>query len=108
MFMASIFTKIIERELPSTIEYEDDEIIVIHDINPRAPIHLLIIPKEEIPTVNDFTKDHAPLMAKMIFIAQDMAKKLDLEGYKLEYHVGEKGGQIIFHVHLHLLGYKNS
>lgn len=104
--MASIFTKIISREIPAKIEYEDDDLIVIHDINPKAPVHLLIVPKEEIPTVDDLTREHADLIAKMFFVAQEMAKKQEVGGYKLQFNVHDKGGQEVFHVHMHLLGYK--
>ena len=104
--MSSIFTKIINREVPCKMEYEDDDLIVIHDINPKAPLHLLIVPKEEIKTVDDLSHEHSALIAKMFFVAQDMAKKHELAGYKLQFNVHEKGGQEVPHVHMHLLGYK--
>lgn len=104
--MASIFTKIINKEIPAKIDYEDDDLIVIHDINPKAPVHLLIIPKEEIPTVDDLTREHADLIARMFFVAQEMAKKHEVGGYKIQFNVHAKGGQEVFHVHMHLLGYK--
>lgn len=103
--MTSIFTKIINREIPSKMEYEDDDLVVIHDINPKAPVHLLIIPKEEIKTVDDFTENHTDLIAKMFFLAQEMAKKHEVEGYKLQFNVHERGGQEVPHVHMHFLGY---
>lgn len=74
--MPSIFTRIINREIPSTIVYEQDNIIVIKDINPQAKTHLLIIPKKEIPTINDLTQEDASLIADMFFVAQKVAKDL--------------------------------
>jgi len=104
--MSTLFTKIINREIPSKIEYEDDDLVVIHDVHPKAPVHLLIIPKKEIETVNDFTESHAGLISKMILIAPKLAEQFDVDGYKLQFNVGEAGGQEIMHVHLHFLGYK--
>jgi histidine triad (HIT) family protein len=100
----TIFTKIINREIPAKIEYEDDKCIVIHDIHPKSPVHLLIIPKKPIPTIMDVADVDQELMGHLILVARDMARKLELEGYKLIFNVGEKGGQEVFHVHLHLLG----
>lgn len=104
--MASIFTKIINREIPAQIEFEDELCIVIHDIHPKAPVHLLIVPKKEIATIMDIMDEDQPLMGHLMLVARNMGKKLDLEGYKLIYNVGHKGGQEIFHIHLHLLGEK--
>jgi histidine triad (HIT) family protein len=105
----TLFEKIIAREIPANIEYEDNDIIVIHDINPKAKIHLLIIPKKPITTVANINIDISNenndilLMGKLFAIAKKMGEKLYLEGYKLQCNVGEKGGQEIFHIHLHLL-----
>ena len=74
--MASIFTKIIQREIPSDIVYEQDDIIVIKDIHPQAKTHLLIIPKKEIATINDLTQADRPLLAEMFFVAKKVAKDL--------------------------------
>jgi len=102
--MASIFTKIIQGEIPADIVYEQDNIIVIRDINPAAKTHLLIIPKKEIPTLNDITDDDKILMSEMFFIAKKVAKDLWIEQwYKLKLNVWEKWGQEVFHIHLHLL-----
>lgn len=102
--MASIFTKIINKEIPSEIVYEQNNLIVIKDINPQAKIHLLIIPKKEIPTINDLTAEDRELVADMIFTAKHLAKELGLkEGYQLHFNVWEKWGQVVPHVHLHLL-----
>ncbi|MDR0772407.1 MAG: HIT domain-containing protein [Candidatus Peribacteria bacterium] len=86
--MASIFTKIINKEIPSEIVYEQNNLIVIKDINPQAKIHLLIIPKKEIPTINDLTAEDRELVADMIFTAKHLAKELGLkEGYQLHFNV---------------------
>jgi histidine triad (HIT) family protein len=107
--MDSIFTKIVRREIPSTIEYEDDDVIVIHDINPITPIHLLIIPKKQIPTLNDINDhDDAALMGKLFLTAKRVAaaKGVGEKGYRLVMNVGKDGGQTVFHIHLHLLAGK--
>jgi histidine triad (HIT) family protein len=101
--MASLFTRIINGELPSIKEYEDEFCIVIHNKYPQAKIHLLIIPKKEIPTIMDVENEDQALLGHLILIARDMGKKLGLEGYKLQFNVGHKGGQEIFHIHLHLM-----
>jgi histidine triad (HIT) family protein len=76
--MASLFTKIIDREIPADIVYEDSKIIVIKDINPEAKIHLLIIPKKEIPTINDLETEDRELLADMFFVAKKLAKNLGI------------------------------
>ncbi len=104
----SIFLKIIRREIPATIEFEDDEVIAIHDINPVAPIHILIIPKKLIPTANDIQPEDAPLVGKMFLVAKQIAaaKGLSERGYRLVMNVGKDGGQTVYHIHLHLIGGK--
>ncbi len=100
----TLFTKIINREIPADIIYEQDNIIVIKDINPKAKIHLLIIPKKEIPTINDLKDIDRELIADMFFVAKKIAKELWVEDwYKLNINVWEKWGQEIMHLHLHLL-----
>ncbi len=100
----SIFTKIISREIPSDIVYEDEKIIVIKDINPIAKTHLLIIPKKEIPTINDLEEQDKDLLASMFFVAKKLAKELWInEGYKLHFNVWKKWWQEVMHIHLHLL-----
>jgi len=100
----TIFTKIINKEIPAKFEYEDDKCIVIHDQNPKSAVHLLIIPKKPIPTIMDVADEDQELMGHLVLIARDVAKKLSLDGYKLQYNVGSKGGQEVFHIHMHLLG----
>ena len=102
--MSSIFTKIIAREIPADIVYEDDKIIVIKDINPKAKIHLLIIPKKEIPTINDLEESDKELLADMFFVAKEIAKDLKIEEwYQLHFNVWKKWWQEVMHIHLHLL-----
>lgn len=102
--MASLFTNIINREIPAEIIFENENIIVIKDINPQAKTHLLIIPKKEIQTINDIEEQDANLIAEMFFIAKNIAKKLNIQDwYKLHFNVGVKWGQEIMHIHLHLL-----
>jgi histidine triad (HIT) family protein len=102
----SLFTKIIKRQIPAEIAYEDDEIIAIHDINPQANVHLLIIPKKPIPTINDVEQEDAELIGKMVLVAKDIAKKNKIadRGYRLVFNCNEEAGQTVFHLHLHLLG----
>lgn len=100
----TIFKKIINREIPAEIVYEQENIIVIKDINPKAKTHLLIIPKKEIPTINDLENDDRELLADMFFVAKKIAKELWIqEGYKLCFNVWKNWWQEVMHIHLHLL-----
>jgi len=102
----SLFTKIIKREIPADIVYEDDDIIAIHDINPQANVHILIIPKKQIPTINDLEQIDAELIGKMVIVAKNIAKQNNIadRGYRLVFNCNEEAGQTVFHIHLHLLG----
>ncbi|CAN8139604.1 Protein HitA [uncultured Thiomicrorhabdus sp.] len=100
----SIFSKIIDREIPAKIEYEDEKCIVIHDINPKARVHLLIIPKKEIPTLFDLTPDDKDLMAHMMLLLPQLANAQGLDGFKTQINTGESGDQEVFHIHIHLFG----
>lgn len=100
----SIFTKIIERELPADILYEDEKCIVIRDIQPKARIHLLIIPKKPIETLFDLSPEDKDLMGHMMLLLPQLAKTQGLEGFQTRIHTGESGGQEVFHIHIHLLG----
>lgn len=104
-----IFCKIIEKELPSKIRYEDEEIVAIDDINPHAPIHILVIPKKHISDLIEATKEDIPLLGKMVYVARELAKDIGISerGYRLIVNTGRDGGQLIKHLHLHLLGGKN-
>ena len=102
--MASIFTKIISREIPAEIVYETDNLIAIKDINPKAKTHILIIPKKEIETINDLETEDREVLADLFFAAKKIASDLwILEWYKLQFNVWEKWWQEVFHIHLHLL-----
>jgi histidine triad (HIT) family protein len=102
----TIFEKIILREIPANIHYEDDDLIVIDDINPVAPIHLLIIPKKKIETLNDLNDKDTELIGMMFQVAKKMAIKLgiDKSGYRTIFNCNKDGGQTVYHIHLHLIG----
>ena len=104
--MSSLFTKIINREIPADIVYEDDQIIAFNDINPQAPVHILIVPKKEIATLNDLETKDKEILGKMFLTAKKLAVKLNIDktGYRTVFNCNEHGGQTVFHIHLHLLG----
>tara|TARA_B100000965_G_scaffold404206_1_gene434326 strand:- start:1105 stop:1446 length:342 start_codon:yes stop_codon:yes gene_type:complete len=104
--VSSLFTKIINREIPADIVYEDEEIIAFNDINPQAPVHVLIVPKKEIATLNDLELDDQEIIGKMFLTAKKLAVKLNIDktGYRTVFNCNEHGGQTVFHIHLHLLG----
>ncbi len=100
-----IFCRIASRKTPARIIYEDDEIVAFHDINPQAPIHLLIIPRKHIPRIDDLSPEDQVLMGKIILTARQLARQLDFSerGYRLVINNGRDGGQDIYHIHLHVL-----
>jgi len=101
-----IFCKIIKGEIPSEKVHDDDICIAFKDIHPKAPVHLLIVPKEHIEKVSDLVEGkHDHLVGHMVNVANKLAKKEGVEGYKLQFNVGEKAGQEVMHIHLHLIGY---
>lgn len=100
----TIFSKIIERDIPADIVYEDDKCIVINDINPKARVHLLVIPKKPIPTLFDLSPEDKDLMGHMMLLLPQLAQAQNLDGFKTQINTGESGGQEVFHVHIHLLG----
>ena len=104
--MDTIFSKIIKREIPADIVYETDEILAFKDIDPKAPVHILVIPKKPIPTINDATAEDAELIGKVILAAKDIAKSLGIaeSGYRLIMNCNKDGGQTVFHLHCHLVG----
>lgn len=106
MNMSTIFKKIIDKEIPAKIVYEDDEILAFEDISPVAPIHILIIPKIEIKTLNNLEDADALIMGKLILAAKKIATQNGIaeEGYRLVFNCNENGGQTVFHIHCHLIG----
>jgi histidine triad (HIT) family protein len=101
-----VFCKIINKEIKADIVYEDEDILAFKDIHPQAPVHILIIPKRHIESVNSFERKDAALAGKMIITAKELAEKAGIagKGYKLLLRVGKDGGQEVPHIHLHLLG----
>ncbi len=104
--MSTIFSKIINREIPATIVYEDEDILGFQDIAPQAPVHVLFIPKNEvIPTLDDARPEHAQLLGRLMLAAAGYARREGLaqDGYRVVMNCREHAGQTVFHVHLHLL-----
>ncbi len=101
-----IFCKIVNGEIPTNFLYKSDTLVVFKDINPQAPLHLLIVPKRHIRSINDLTEEDRKIVAEMIMTGRDMAEKesISKSGYKLIFHVEKGGGQLIFHLHMHLIG----
>lgn len=98
-----IFCKIAAHEAPAEIIYEDADFVAFPDIHPKAPTHLLIIPKKHIVSLQSVQEHDTELMGKLLLAAQKVAKERQKQGYKLQMHVGKEGGQIVDHLHLHLL-----
>ena len=101
-----LFCKIAHGKMDTRFLYENENLVVFRDINPHAPVHLLIVPKRHIRSINDLTDADDAILAEMIMIAKQMAKeeKVNASGYKLLFNVEKGGGQVIFHLHLHLIG----
>jgi len=104
--MSTIFTKIINKEIPADILFEDDDVLAFRDINPQAPIHFLVIPKKEIRTLNDIEENDKDLIGKLFIIAKELAKSegISEEGYRTIFNCNEHGAQTVYHIHLHVLG----
>ncbi len=99
-----IFCKIIRKEIPSKVVYEDDQVLAFHDIHPAAPVHVLIIPKSHVETVEDIPMEN-PMVSLLTGRAIQVARQLNLQqGYRLVINHGDDGGQTVYHLHLHLLG----
>jgi len=101
-----LFCRIIRKEIPSKIAFEDDDVLAFHDIAPQAPTHILIIPKDHIPTINDLGAQHGALLGRMFLAAKRLAAEAGIEqsGYRCVMNCMREAGQSVFHVHLHLLG----
>jgi histidine triad (HIT) family protein len=104
--MSCLFCKIIAGEIPASIIHQDEQVVVLDDINPQAPVHKLIVPKKHIATLNDLTADNTETVGHMIQTAKLMAKKLNIatDGYRVVMNCNAGAGQTVFHIHLHLLG----
>ena len=101
-----LFCKIINGDIPASFLYKDESLVIFKDINPQAPVHLLIVPRKHIRSINDLTQKDNDILSALIMAGKDMAKKelISESGYKLFFNVEKGGGQVIFHLHLHLIG----
>ncbi|MGB7085970.1 MAG: histidine triad nucleotide-binding protein [Phormidesmis sp.] len=100
----TIFSKIIRREIPADIVYEDDLCLAFRDITPQAPTHILVIPKKPIPKLADAQTEDKALLGHLLFAVSAIARQEKLDGYRVVINTGEEAGQTVFHLHLHLLG----
>ena len=104
LLMECLFCKIAKKEIPSDVLYEDSQLMAFKDIRPSAPVHILVVPKEHIQSIIHLEGNHRDVLSKLIYTTRDIAEKQGLKGYKLVFNVGREGGQVIDHLHLHLLG----
>lgn len=103
--MGTVFQQIIDGKIPAEKVFENDRLIAIKDINPAAPVHLLIMPKKEIPTLQHATKEDLELLPEIFAVAQKLAEKFGVaDGYRLLVNSGSSAGQTVFHLHFHLIG----
>lgn len=101
----NIFEKIITRQIPAKIIWEDDDVVAFHDVNPQAPVHVLIVPRKVVPRLADANDDDRALLGKLLLVARDLAKKLELSnGYRVVINCGPDAGESVPHLHVHLLG----
>ena len=102
----TLFARIIRREIPADIVYEDEEVLAFRDISPQSPVHVLFIPKKPIATLNDLTEEDAALVGRLVLAATRYAKAEGIaeDGYRLVVNCNRHGGQSVYHLHLHLLG----
>ncbi|MBI2582682.1 histidine triad nucleotide-binding protein [Candidatus Azambacteria bacterium] len=105
--MPCLFCEIAAKEKSADIVWEDDDIVVFKDIYPKAPVHLLVVPKKHIESVNHAAEADEALLGKIVLTAKRVAEKLGFaeKGYKLEFHVGRGGGQLVDHIHMHILSW---
>lgn len=108
MAQETIFSKIIRREIPADILYQDELVTAFRDINPRAPTHLLIVPNVLIPTVNDVEPQHEQALGRLFTVARKLAAEAGIaeDGYRLIMNCNQHGGQEVYHIHMHLVGGK--
>jgi len=100
----TVFSKILRREIPAHIVYEDELVLAFRDINPQAPVHILVIPKQPIPQLSAATEADQALLGHWLLTARRIAAEQGLEGYRIVINNGAEGGQTVFHLHLHILG----
>jgi histidine triad (HIT) family protein len=101
----TIFKRIIDKEIPAKIAYEDDHCLAFHDVNPQAPVHVLLIPKKEIPSLNAPDAENSPLLGHLLLTVPTIAERLGLKsGYRVVVNCGPDAGQTVDHLHLHILG----
>ncbi len=98
-----LFCKVLERKIPAKVEYEDDKLLAFYDINPQAPVHLLLVPKKHIEKISDLEENHIALTGSLIYKAARIAEKNHWTDYRLVFNNGAQAGQSVFHIHLHLL-----
>lgn len=100
-----LFCKIVEKQIPSEIVFENDKVLAFKDVDPQAPNHILIIPKEHIATINDLEETHKELIGEIFLTAKHLAKEMNIaeDGYRTVFNCNKNGGQLIYHIHLHLL-----
>jgi histidine triad (HIT) family protein len=101
----TIFEKIIAREIPAKVVWEDEDAIAFHDVDPQAPVHVLIVPKKAVPRLAEATDEDAALLGKLLLVARNVAKQLELSsGYRVVINSGPDAGESVPHLHVHLLG----
>lgn len=104
--MDCLFCKIVNREIPADIVFEDDEVLAFNDINPQAPTHLLIVPKQHIATLNDIEESDMALVGRLQYTAAKLARQRGFadDGYRVVMNCNDQGGQTVYHIHMHLMG----
>lgn len=104
--MDCLFCKIAQKEIPADIVFEDDSMLAFRDIHPQAPVHMLVIPKKHISTLNDLTEEDKAICGHLVWTAKNLAAEQDIDeaGYRLIMNCNHEGGQTVFHIHMHLLG----
>ena len=104
--MSTLFKKIIDKEIPADIVYETDNVIAFKDVNPAAPVHILIIPKKNISTINAIDEEDANILSELFLSVKIIAKKMNIDkkGYRVVINCNDDGGQTVYHLHIHIMG----
>lgn len=102
--MECLFCQIARGGVPAEMVYQDDQVVAFRDIHPKAPVHILVVPREHIQSIAHLENDRSDVLAEVLYTAKRVAAEKGLKGYKLVFNVGREGGQVIDHLHLHLLG----